>query len=76
MQLRSEPPVQSTEFPRIAMNNADHYCNQITPLFTRRDILKNFSCGFGYLAFASLATGVAAALGMLRRISIQFKLKA
>ena len=45
------------------MNNADHSCNAITPLFTRRDILKNFSCGFGYLAFATLATRAAAATG-------------
>ncbi len=43
------------------MNNADHSCNAITPLFTRRDILKNFSCGFGYLAFAGLASSAAAA---------------
>ena len=35
--------------------NADHHCNSITPLFTRRDILKTFSCGFGWLAFAGLA---------------------
>jgi hypothetical protein len=42
------------------MNFPDHSCNQITPLFTRRDILKNFSCGFGWLAFASLAHQAAA----------------
>jgi hypothetical protein len=35
--------------------NADHTCNDITPLFTRRDILRNISCGFGYLAFAGLS---------------------
>ncbi len=29
-------------------------CNHITPLFTRRDILKYTSCGFGWLAFAGL----------------------
>ena len=40
--------------------NPDHSCNQITPLFTRRDILKNFSCGFGWLAFASIAHQAAA----------------
>ncbi len=34
------------------MNNADHSCGDITPLFTRRDLLKNIACGFGYLAFA------------------------
>src|SRR5687767_13081020 len=35
--------------------NPDHTCDAVTPLFTRRDILKNFSCGFGWLAFAGLA---------------------
>jgi len=37
------------------MNSSDHSCNQITPLFTRRDILRNFSCGFGWLAFLGVA---------------------
>ncbi|HEX3994721.1 MAG TPA: DUF1501 domain-containing protein [Acetobacteraceae bacterium] len=37
------------------MHFSDHSCNRITPLFTRRDVLRNFSCGFGWLAFASLA---------------------
>ena len=37
------------------MNFSDHSCNQITPLFTRRDVLKNFSCGFGWLAFLGMA---------------------
>jgi len=37
------------------MNSADHSCNSITPLFTRRDILRNISCGFGWLAFSGLA---------------------
>ena len=37
------------------MNLPDHSCNRITPLFTRRDILRNFSCGFGWLAFAGIA---------------------
>ena len=37
------------------MNSNDHTCNSITPLFTRRDILKNISCGFGWLAFSGLA---------------------
>jgi hypothetical protein len=35
--------------------NPDHTCDAVTPLFTRREILKNFSCGFGWLAFAGLA---------------------
>jgi hypothetical protein len=42
------------------MNSFDHSCNQITPLFTRRDVLKSFSCGFGWLAFASIANQAAA----------------
>ncbi len=29
-------------------------CNTITPLFTRRDVLRYTSCGFGWLAFSSL----------------------
>jgi hypothetical protein len=37
------------------MNPNDHSCNSITPLFTRRDILRNLSCGFGWLAFSGLA---------------------
>ena len=35
--------------------NHDHTCDSITPLFTRRDILRNMSCGFGWLAFAGVA---------------------
>ncbi len=45
--------------------NSDHSCNSITPLFTRRDVLRNFSCGFGWLAFAGLA-GRADALAPLQ----------
>ena len=37
------------------MNPHDHSCSAITPLHTRRDVLKNFACGFGWLAFAGLA---------------------
>jgi len=37
------------------MNHADHFCGAITPLLTRRDLLKNLACGFGYVAFAGLA---------------------
>jgi hypothetical protein len=33
------------------MNNDSCSCGSITPLFTRRDILKSFSCGFGWVAF-------------------------
>ncbi len=29
-------------------------CGDITPLLTRRDVLKNVACGFGWLAFAGL----------------------
>jgi hypothetical protein len=39
----------------------DHSCGCVTPLFTRRDILKSFSCGFGWLAFAGIAQRTAAA---------------
>ncbi len=35
-------------------------CNTITPLFTRRDILKYTSCGFGWMAFSGLAGSLAA----------------
>ncbi len=42
--------------------NSDHTCDSITPLFTRRDILKNFSCGFGWLAFAGLSQRAGAAI--------------
>ena len=30
-------------------------CGQITPLFTRRDVLSKLACGFGWLAFSGLA---------------------
>ncbi|MBM3876411.1 MAG: DUF1501 domain-containing protein [Verrucomicrobia bacterium] len=36
-------------------------CQRLAPLFTRRDALKGVSCGFGYLAFAGIATRAAAA---------------
>src|SRR6187401_1251474 len=42
------------------MNNDFCSCGSITPLFTRRDILKSFSCGFGWVAFAGLAQKAAA----------------
>lgn len=35
-------------------------CNTITPLFTRREILRYTSCGFGWLAFSGLAAAGAA----------------
>ena len=58
--------------------NPDHSCNSITPLFTRRDILRNMSCGFGYLAFAGLAArgAVAPALGPLAPKTPHFPAKA
>ncbi|MBI3876788.1 MAG: DUF1501 domain-containing protein [Verrucomicrobia bacterium] len=37
-----------------------HTCGHVTPLLTRRDVLKTLSCGFGYLAFAGLANATAA----------------
>jgi hypothetical protein len=58
--------------------NSDHSCNSITPLFTRRDILRSMSCGFGYLAFAGLAArgAVAPALGPLAPKTPHFPAKA
>lgn len=44
-----------------AMNPNPFPCNDITPLLTRRDILKNLACGFGWMAFAGLAGRVEAA---------------
>lgn len=35
----------------------DRLCNTITPLFTRRDVLRLTGCGFGSIAFAGLACG-------------------
>jgi hypothetical protein len=32
-----------------------HTCGDITPLLTRRAVLQNLACGFGWLAFAGLA---------------------
>lgn len=37
------------------MKSNDHSCGSITPLYTRRAILQNISCGFGWLAFSGLA---------------------
>ncbi len=42
------------------MNCPDHSCDNINPVYTRRDVLKQFWCGFGYVAFASLASEQAA----------------
>ncbi len=42
------------------MHDDSNSCHQITPLFTRRDVLRSFSCGFGWLAFAGLAQRAAA----------------
>jgi hypothetical protein len=44
------------------MNPQDRSCDSITPLFTRRDILRNISCGFGWLAFAGIANQASAAM--------------
>ena len=38
-------------------------CGHITALHTRRDVLRNVACGFGWLAFAGLAARNAAAAG-------------
>jgi hypothetical protein len=46
------------------MNIAPHSlfpCGNVTPLYTRRDVLKAISCGFGYMAFAGMASRAAAA---------------
>jgi hypothetical protein len=32
----------------------DHSCSRVTPIFTRRGVLRAFSLGFGWLAFSSL----------------------
>jgi len=58
--------------------NADHSCHAITPLFTRRDILRNLSCGFGYLAFSGLAAhaNTAQTLGPLAPKAPHFPAKA
>ncbi len=38
------------------MNATDsNTCGDITPLLTRRDVLENLACGFGWLAFAGMA---------------------
>jgi len=33
---------------------SEHNCNEVTPILTRRGLLKSISCGFGWLAFSSL----------------------
>ena len=43
-------------------------CGSVTPLFTRRDVLKTFSCGFGWLAFAGLAQRETFAARWRRRV--------
>ncbi len=40
----------------------DHWCNCVTPIFTRRNFLRSISCGFGWLAFSSLFGRSASAL--------------
>jgi len=42
------------------MSYPDHSCDQITPVFTRRDVLRKFWCGFGYVAFAGMLAEQAA----------------
>src|SRR2546430_2474735 len=42
-------------------DHTSYHCNTTIPLLTRRDILRMVSCGFGYLAFASLVSRAAAA---------------
>ncbi len=34
--------------------HSDHSCSDITPIYTRRGVLRAFSLGFGWLAFSSL----------------------
>ncbi len=43
--------------------NTDHWCQKVTPIFTRRGFLSAVSCGFGWLAFSSLLGRNAAAAG-------------
>jgi uncharacterized protein DUF1501 len=42
-------------------DHTSYHCNTTIPLLTRRDMLRTVSCGFGYLAFASLVSRAAAA---------------
>lgn len=41
------------------MNENFCSCGDVTPLFTRRDVLRKMSCGFGWLAFAGLSARAA-----------------
>jgi hypothetical protein len=45
------------------MDPTAHSCDDITPLFTRRDVLRSLACGFGWLAFAGVAQRTLAASG-------------
>lgn len=42
-------------------DTSGHSCSSVTPLFTRRGILRSISCGFGWLAFSSLLQRAAGA---------------
>jgi len=42
-------------------NSPGHSCNCVTPIFTRRGLLKSISCGFGWMAFSSLLGSARAA---------------
>ena len=46
----------------------DRLCNTITPLFTRRDVLRLTGCGFGSIAFAGLACGSQSPGNLLARL--------
>lgn len=43
------------------MKSFSNSCGTVTPLLTRREILRSISCGFGWLAFAGLAGRLPAA---------------
>ena len=51
-------------------------CGHITSLLTRRSLLKNLSCGFGWLAFSDLVARAATATGPLAPKPTHFPAKA
>ena len=57
-------------------SNISNTCGNVLPFLSRRDALKSLSCGFGYLAFASLAARAAAAANPLAPKQPHFAAKA
>ncbi|MEZ6094208.1 MAG: DUF1501 domain-containing protein [Pirellulaceae bacterium] len=43
----------------MTSNNQNRLCKTVTPLTTRRDVLRMTSCGFGWLAFSGLFGSIA-----------------